>query len=143
MNFTLQEVDQVIARTGCSYQEAKELLEKADGDVLDAVILYESRKETEPEQIFRGFEEKSQKTGEDILAAVKKAIEEGSARKLVVRDPNGKKIISVSLNTGVAVGAVALFAGAAPLAVISGLIAKYGLNCSFILVNQDGSETIL
>ena len=143
MNFTIQEVDQVIARTGCSYQEAKELLEKADGDVLDAVILFESRKETEPEQVFRSFEEKGQKTADDIISAVKKAIEDGNARKLVIRDPNGKKIVQVSLNTGLAVGTFALLAGAAPLAVVSALIAKYGLNCSFILVREDGSETIL
>ena len=38
MNFTINDVDQVIERTGCSYREAKEALAQANGDVVDAII---------------------------------------------------------------------------------------------------------
>ena len=41
MAITLEAVDQVINRTNCTYKEAKDALEKTDGDALEAIILIE------------------------------------------------------------------------------------------------------
>lgn len=41
MNISLEQVDQVIERTGCTYLQAKDLLVQTDGDVLEAIILWE------------------------------------------------------------------------------------------------------
>ena len=43
MNFTINDVDQVIERTNCSYKEAKEALEASEGDVVDAIIYLENK----------------------------------------------------------------------------------------------------
>ena len=41
MDISLENVDLIVERTGVSYAEAKEALEKANGDVVDAIILIE------------------------------------------------------------------------------------------------------
>lgn len=41
MSISLELVDQVIERTGCSYFQAKDLLEYTNGDALEAIILFE------------------------------------------------------------------------------------------------------
>ena len=46
MNFSITEVYQVIERTGCSYEEAKEALINADGDVIDSLIYLDNKKKS-------------------------------------------------------------------------------------------------
>ena len=41
---TLEQVDQLRKRTNCSYEEAKVLLEKHNGNVLDAIVEFEKSK---------------------------------------------------------------------------------------------------
>ena len=41
MEITLEKIELVKDRTGVSYKEAKEALEKVDGSVVDAIILIE------------------------------------------------------------------------------------------------------
>ena len=38
---TLEKIDQIVERTGVSYAQAKEALEKAEGDVVEAIIYIE------------------------------------------------------------------------------------------------------
>ena len=143
MNFSITEVDQVIARTGCSYQEAKDALVKADGDVVDAIILLESRRSVFGDSRFKGFAEETERTADTVVTRIKEIIEEGNAGRFVIRDNYGKDIVSVSLNTTAAIGGIALIAGAAPLVVISSLVARYGMNYRFVIVKKDGSEIVL
>ncbi|MBQ2509534.1 MAG: DUF4342 domain-containing protein [Erysipelotrichaceae bacterium] len=143
MNFSITEVDQVIQRTGCSYQEAKDALVKADGDVLDAIILLESRRSVFGDSRFKGFAEETERTTDSIVTRIKEIIAEGDASRFVVRDRYGKDITSISLNTTAAIGVVTLLAGAAPIVLISTLVARYGLNYRFVIVKSDGSEIIL
>ena len=139
MNFSINEVDEVIERTGCSYKDAKEALLKTDGDVVDAIIYVE--KEQDPTRQFNSFMKDSERSVNSIMKKIKEAIAEGNATKLAVRDNEGRTLASVSLNTGAAIGGLALVAGAAPLVVISGLIAKFGLNYQFVVIKKDGSES--
>jgi len=41
MNISLELIDEMRKRTNCSYQEAKELLEKHNGDIIEAIIEFE------------------------------------------------------------------------------------------------------
>ena len=77
------------------------------------------------------------------MTKIKEMIAEGNVNRIAVRNNEGKQLVSVSVNAGAALGGVALLAGAAPLVVISGLIAKYGLNYQFVVIKADGSEKIL
>ena len=143
MNFSINEVDQVIERTGCSYSEAKEALMASDGSVIDAIIYLEKKKETPFSSFFKGFAEESERTADSIVSKISELIKTGNVTKIEIRDPDGKTLTSVSVNVGAAIGSFALIAGAAPLAAITALIARYGLNYQFVVVKQDGSEIIL
>ncbi|MBR2577975.1 MAG: DUF4342 domain-containing protein [Erysipelotrichaceae bacterium] len=141
MNFSINEVDQVIERTGCSYEEAKDALTKADGNVIDALIILENKNKGFADRIkdFLNVE----RNADTVMDKIKEAIRQGNVNKIAVRDRNGRNLASVPLNIGATAGAVALIAGAAPLVIISGLIAKYGLECQFVIVKADGSETVI
>ncbi|MDD2498692.1 MAG: DUF4342 domain-containing protein [Desulfitobacteriaceae bacterium] len=41
MNITMELIDEMRKRTNCSYQEAKDLLEKHNGDLIEAIIEFE------------------------------------------------------------------------------------------------------
>ena len=57
MNYTIHDVDQVIERTGCSYAQAKEALDYADGVVIDAIIYLENKDRSPFGSFFRSFSE--------------------------------------------------------------------------------------
>ena len=142
MNFTINDVDQVIERTNCSYQEAKEALMASDGDVLDAVIYLEKKENSGFGSFFRSFSQDSERTADTIVSKIKELIKEGNVNKIEIRDPDGRRITSVSVNVGAAIGSFALLVNA-PLVAISALIAKYGLNYQFVVIKSDGSEIVL
>ena len=142
MNFNITDVDQVIERTNCSYQEAKEALLASDGDVVDAIIYLEKKENSGFGSFFRSFTQDSERTADTIVSKIKELINEGNVNKIEIRDPDGRRITSVSVNVGAAIGSFALLVNA-PLVAISSLIAKYGLNYQFVVVKSDGSEIIL
>ncbi|MCR5096148.1 MAG: DUF4342 domain-containing protein [Erysipelotrichaceae bacterium] len=143
MNFSINEVDQVIARTGCSYEEAKLALLDTDGNVVDAIVQLEKERNQNFGARFNEFVEEGERTTNSIMTKIKEMIAEGNVNRIAVRNNEGKQLVSVSVNAGAALGGVALLAGAAPLVVISGLIAKYGLNYQFVVIKADGSEKVL
>ena len=124
MNFSINEVDQVIARTGCSYEEAKLALLDTDGNVVDAIVQLEKERNQNFGARFNEFVEEGERTTNSIMTKIKEMIAEGNVNRIAVRNNEGKQLVSVSVNAGAALGGVALLAGAAPLVVISGLIAK-------------------
>ena len=141
MDFTINDVDQVIERTNCSYKEAKEALMETNGDVIDAIIYLDNRDSAGT--FFRDFIEDSGRTADSIMETIKEAIRKGDVTRIEVRDRDGKTLTSISVNVGAAVGTFALLAGGAPLIAISALVARFGLEYRFVIVKEDGSETIL
>ena len=69
--------------------------------------------------------------GKDVVKFVKKVIKEGNARKIVIYDENGKKLMEIPL-TFAAVGAV--FAPVlAGIGAMSAIIAK----CKIVVIHND------
>ena len=143
MEITLEKIELVKDRTGVSYKEAKEALLETDGNVVDAIILLERDSESPFTTKFKEFVDDGERTADSIIKKIKEAIREGNVTKIALRDSSGKTITSVSVNAGAAIGVFATVVGAAPLVVISGLIAKFGLNYDFVIIKSDGSETVL
>ncbi|MBR4421739.1 MAG: DUF4342 domain-containing protein [Erysipelotrichaceae bacterium] len=145
MNFSIHEVDQVIERTQCTYEEAKSALLESDGDVLDAIIILENKKKSGSFKSFADFfnTNNEERTPDTIVEKIKDILSEGNATKFLVRDQHGLQVAAVPLPTGAAIGTLALLTGAAPLVVIASLIAKFGLNYQFVIVKSDGSEIVL
>ena len=123
MQITLEQVDQVIERTGASYKEAKDALEKTNGDVLEAIVLLEQEKST-PHHGGMAF-------GQDIVNGIKDLIKKGNITS-VTFEKDGRVLVDLPLTIG-AIGAV-FFAPATVVAVIAAL----ATGCEMKIVKVDG-----
>jgi len=125
-NITLEMVDEVMSRTNAGYEQAKEALLAANGNVLDAIILIEKRN-NEP-------------AANRLVEKVKEAVRKGNVTKIRVMKDD-KIVLTVPVTAGVAGGVLGLIA--APWAVVVTAVAAYGLDCRFELIKEDGTvETV-
>ncbi len=125
MEITLEKIELVKDRTGVTYKEAKEALEGADGNVVDAIIAIE-------ETIDQKSSKKIGAQGEALIAKMKEVVKKGNISKiLVTRD--GDTIINIPLTVGV-LGTVV-----APWGMIAGVVAAFGFKCRIEFVKDDGS----
>lgn len=120
---TLEKIDQVVNRTGATYKEAKEALEKSNGDVVVAIIYLETE--------FGKEEEACAFRASDILDTVKEYIRRGNVSKVIV-----KKDGEVLLNLPVTVGAIAIVL--APLVSIVGVGAALVTGINIYIENYRG-----
>ena len=124
MEITLEMIDAVRERTGASYSEAKEALEKSEGSVVDAIVL---------------LEKKSGVKTDEILNKIKALVKEGNVNKIRVKRGD-QVLLTVPVNAGIAGGLVGL-AVAPWWGILAAAAAAYGLNCKFEIVKDDGSST--
>ena len=69
--------------------------------------------------------------GEELLAKIKAIIKEGNARKVTIKDKEGKEILSFPVTVGV--GAIALV----PVFAAIGAIAALATDCTIIVEKKD------
>lgn len=103
MEITLEMLDQVIKRTGVSYAEAKDALEEADGDVLDAIIYIEKIRDLE----FKSQEKCKYESIDELKNWFKDLINKGNVSRIKV-SKDGKTIVDVPVNAGIAAGVIAI-----------------------------------
>ena len=124
MEITLESIDAVRERTGASYSEAKEALEKSGGSVVDAIVLLEN---------------KSGAKTEEVLDKIKALVKEGNVNKIRVKRGD-QVLLTVPVNLGIVGGLVGL--AAAPWwGILAAAAAAYGFECKFEIVKDDGSST--
>ena len=131
MDITLEMVDQVRERTGATYEEAKAALENANGNVVDAIIAIEKEctKNIDVNEKIDGLVEK-----------LKAAVQKGNVNRIRVMR-GGEELVNIPVNAGIAGGVLGVLAGPWALisAAVAGAVAKFGFDCSFELVKEDGS----
>jgi hypothetical protein len=120
----LKKVDEIIKRTNCGYEEARESLLKSEGDLLGAIIDVERKRSTE---------EKFKAKSEDVIDEIKKAIVDANASKLVVKKGD-ETLINIPVSAGV-IGAVL-----APLFSVAGITAAMIGNYEFDIYTKDGKR---
>ncbi len=121
---TLEKIELVKDRTGVSYREAKQALEKNNADVVEAIIYIEdSINQTGP------AEGDGKVNG--IVAEIKEAVRKGNVSKITIKK-NDDILLNLPVNVGI-LGTV-LF----PWAVIAGIIAAAGTKCKVELVKENG-----
>lgn len=125
MEITLEKIELVKDRTGVTYKEAKEALEAAEGNVVDAIIAIEET-----------IDEKSAKKigvqGEELIAKMKDTVKKGNVSKILVTKDD-ETLINIPLNVGL-LGTVV-----APWGMIAGVVAAFGFKCKIEFVKDDGS----
>ena len=125
MEITLEKIELVKDRTGVTYKEAKDALEAANGNVVDAIVAIE-------QSVDMAADKKFASKKNDLKDKIKEILKKGNiARILVTRD--GETLLNLPLNVGV-IGTVV-----APWGVIAGTVAAFGFKCKIEFVKDDGS----
>lgn len=127
---TLEKLDILRERGDLSYQEAKELLELCDGDVIAALIELEHRpKESKADAMFTSFSGKTQ----DVLEKVKQLIQEGKVTRIRISH-EGKVLTELPIVVG-AISAVLL----PQLTLVAAIVAMFR-RCTIELVKKDSED---
>lgn len=79
---------------------------------------------------FDSMEEEFKVSGEELIARVKKLINEGNARRIIIKDEQGKTLVELPLTIG-AVGALL-----APTLAAVGAIAALVSKCTIVVVKK-------
>lgn len=125
MEITLEKIELVKDRTGVTYKEAKEALEAADGNVVDAIIAIE-------ETIDDKSAKKIGAQGEELIAKMKETVKKGNVSRILVTKDD-ETLINIPLNVGL-LGTVV-----APWGMIAATVAAFGFKCKIEFVKDDGS----
>ena len=124
MEITLEKVELIKDRTGVSYKEAKEALEAADGNTVDAIIHIE-------ETINMSNQTKLTEQGTQLIEKVKALVKRGHVSRIVIRRDD-----EVLLNLPGTIAAVGT--ALAPFAAMAGVVAAFGTKCRIEVVKDDG-----
>ncbi|MEN6413336.1 MAG: DUF4342 domain-containing protein [Veillonellales bacterium] len=120
---TLAKIDILRERTGLSYREAKEALERNQGDVIEALIELESNKQT------RWTEEFSVRSNE-VIDKVKELFHKGNVNKIRIKH-EGRVLLEIPVSVG-AIGAIAL-----PQLAALGVVLAVFKSCTIEVIRDD------
>src|SRR5690606_15598960 len=124
MDITLEMIDSVVSRTNVSFKEAKEALEKTNGDVVEAIIYIESSQKS-------NLSSELTDIGNAMINKVKEILEKGNVTRITVKK-DGDIILNLPV-TAAAVGAII----SVPLALI-GLGGALLSKCTIEIQKEDG-----
>lgn len=125
-NDKLQKIDGILKRTNATYAEAKQALDDANDDVLEAVILIENRKASQ------SFQSTSKQKGDQILDQIKNIISKGNATKISIKK-NNETIINIPISAGIIGAFISPFLAAA------GVTTALLTQCSVEITQDDGN----
>lgn len=97
---TLEKIDLVRSRTGLGYAAAKEILEKNNGNVVDALIYIEQNQ--------KSFAQNIADTGNELIDTIKDILKKGNVNRIKIKKDN-RTLIDIPVTAGVAAGALSLF----------------------------------
>lgn len=124
-NENLQKIDDILKRTDTDYSTAKQALENANGDVLDAIIFIESQNRNNTYS-------KSGNKGEQIFNQIKDILAKGNATKITIKK-NNEIIVNLPVTAGIIGAFIAPFLSAA------GVTAALLTQCSVEITQSDGN----
>ncbi|MCD5414841.1 MAG: DUF4342 domain-containing protein [Clostridiales bacterium] len=125
MDINLENIDIVRERAGVSYKKAREAIEQANGNIVDALIFLEEEAER------KKWTESVGDMGNDMLEKLKVLINKGNVTRIII-----KKEGEVLLNIPVTAGAIGIVL--APIASIIGVSAAILTKMTVEIVTKDG-----
>lgn len=123
-NDNLQKIDEILKRTNTDYSTAKQALDDAGGDVLEAIILIENMNKSKSSS--------GQNKGEQLMNQLKDILSKGNATRLTIKK-NNDVIINVPITAGLIGAFIAPFLSAA------GITAALLTQCSVEITQADGN----
>lgn len=124
MEITLEKIELVKDRTGVSYKEAKEALERTEGNVVDAII--------DIEESINELPKGKLKEGSAIIDKLKAIVKKGNVSKITIKKDD-EIILNLPVNLGIVAGVIA------PWATVAGIVAAFGTKCVIEVVKDDGT----
>ncbi|MGB4439399.1 MAG: DUF4342 domain-containing protein [Sedimentibacter sp.] len=125
-NENLQKIDEILRRTNTDYSTAKQALDAANGDVLEAIILIENKGKNKTNA------SSGPNKGEQILNQIKDVVMKGNATKLTIKK-NNEVIVNLPITAGL-IGAVI-----APFLSAAGITTALLTQCSVEITQADGN----
>lgn len=88
----------------------------------------------------RTFTERIEVAGSEAVATIKKLVADGDVRRIIIRDQQGKQLLAVPMNAGVAAGGIAVLASptVAAITALVAVLAKVRLEVERTDVNPGG-----
>lgn len=138
---TLEKVDMVKDRMYVTYAEAKEALEKNDGDVLDAIVYLEQKIKTESVENNESAEEESEtcETVDDFKVWLKDLINKGNVNRVKIKKDE-KVLIDIPVNAGIAAGVIA---AVIPQLLVIGVITAVATKLTIEITKDDGTVEVV
>lgn len=124
MDINLEKIDILRERTGVSYKEAKEVLERAEGNIVDALIELEERNK-------HSWVESMGVAGNEVIEKLKAIIKKGNVTRVIL-----KKDGEVLLNIPVTAGAIGVML--APMVSLLGVSTALVSKMTIEIVKSDG-----
>lgn len=122
---TLEKIDQVVDRTGVTYEQARDALNACENDVIDAIIYLEKSQHS--------FMDNINVKSSEITDTLKDLLKKGNVTRVIV-----EKDGEVLLNLPVTVGAIGIVM--APVVALFGMGAAVMTKYTIKIVKEDGEE---
>ena len=136
MEISLEKIDQVVERTYVSYKEAKEALERCNGEVLAAIIYLEYKKKKQEQ--FEDVESKNE-TVEEFKLWLKDIINKGNVTRIKVKKEDNV-VVDVPVNAGIAAAVISIII---PAIFAFGVIAAVATKVTIEITMEDGSVKVV
>jgi len=105
MEINLQQIDLIRERTGLNYAEARELLEEANGDVVEALIILDEEDREGEIRLGRSFELDKERMKEmvsdNLFSPVKKVLSQGNRTRIRISNQEGT-LLEIPATLGIA-----------------------------------------
>ena len=130
MEITLQKIDLIRDRTGLNYAEARELLEEASGDVVEAMVIFEEENDGVEMDVDMDMdmdmdtERLQEMVSDNVFTPVKRVIQKGTRSRIRVSNQDGT-LLEIPATLGIAGALIAPRATA--LSAVALLMAHYTL----------------
>ncbi|ERM92084.1 MAG: hypothetical protein XD49_0712 [Caldanaerobacter subterraneus] len=124
----LEKIDMIVERTGVSYKEAKEALEKANGNVVDALIYIEENR--------KSWTESFTVAGTEVMDKIKDLIKKGNVTKIRIKKDD-KVLLEIPVTAG-AISTVVI-----PQLTLLGAAVAFLANCTIEVEKYDKSVIVL
>ncbi|MDO6354464.1 DUF4342 domain-containing protein [Caloramator sp. CAR-1] len=128
---TLEKIDILRQRTGIGYAEAKEILEKHNGNVIDSLIYIEQNQKKLGAQI--------SEFSNDLVETIREIIRKGNVNRIKVKKDD-RVLIDIPVTAGIAAGAVSLFN---PLLIAVGAITAVVSKIKIEIERPDGRVEVV
>lgn len=124
MDINLEKIDILRERTGVSYKEAKEVLERYDGNVVEALIELEDKNG-------KNWTASMGIAGNEVIEKLKAIIKKGNVTRVILKK-DGEVLLNIPITAG-AIGVVL-----APLVSILGVSTALATRATIEIVKADG-----